>query len=197
MNIVSSRPGGFYRHGYHLDGAVSSRVPGYFQHGGHLGAHRPGGFYDHTLGQFDPSSGITGDIMLGPEEPAPPDSGILSPYQTYGAAYPDTTPQYAPAPTVSVPKPGPSSSPIFATFGPYGTLDPTAAPNTVSSSGTLPPGPSPRVNVPLSPSSFGMWFSNSSLITGVPNWLVLGGGLLAIPLIGGLIGGGGGRRRRR
>jgi hypothetical protein len=172
MNIVSSRPG-FYRHGYHL------------------GA-RPDGFRDRALGQFDPSSGITGDIMLGPEEPAPPDSGIQSPYQTYGSPYPDLTPENAPAPSVSVPKP---SSGVLSPYQTYGSI--YNQPNTVSSSGTLPPGPSPRVNVPLSPSSFGMFLSNSSLMTGIPNWLVIGGGLLAIPLLGSLIGGGGGRRRRR
>lgn len=152
---------------------------------------RPRGSF--TLGQFDPSSGIFGDIQWGEQDgviPAQPDYGSTS---THG--FPDygETPQYAPAPTVSVPK----GSPVYSTVGPYGTIDPylTASGNTVSSSGTLPPGPSPRVNVPLSPSSAGMFLTNSSLIGGLPNWLVLGAGVLAVPLLGSLLGGGGRRRR--
>jgi len=169
MNVVSSRPG-FYRHGYHL--GVTPR-----------------GFYDRALGQ---DSGILSPYQTygSPDSAPSQDTGILSPYQTYGSPYPDLTPQNAPAPSVSVPSTG-----IVSPYQTYGSI--YNQPNTVSSSGTLPPGPSPRVNVPLSPSSFGMFLTNSSLVTGVPNWIVLGGGLLAIPLLGSLVGGGGGRRRRR
>jgi len=59
----------------------------------------------------------------------------------------------------------------------------------------LTPGPSPRVGVPLSssiPGSFGLWFGNSSLISGVPNWAVAG-----MVLVGAMVLGGGGGRRRR
>ncbi len=149
------------------------------------------GFRDHSLGQFDPSSGIAAEIQLGPE-----DSPVLSPYQTYGSPYPDLTPENAPAPTVSVPKPPTSSTGVLSPYQTYGSI--FNQPNTVSSVSTLPPGPAPRVNVPLtsSPSSIGLFLSNSSLIGGIPNWLVIGGGVLAIPLLGGLLGGGGRRRRR-
>jgi hypothetical protein len=61
-------------------------------------------------------------------------------------------------------------------------------------SSPLMPGPSPRVNVPLSSSSFGMFLTNSTLVAGIPNWALVAGGLLAIPLFGSLFGGG--RRRR-
>jgi len=156
MNVVSSRPGGFYRHGYHL------------------GA-RPDGFRDRNLGQFDPSSTIIGDVQFGPQDPTPPD--YTDPNITFGPG--SGAPDYAPAPSVGVPRP-PTSLPGF-----------TFPANTVSSlypAGTLPPGPSPRVNVPLAPSSVGMFLSNKSLITGVPNWLVLTIPLLAIPLLGNLMG---------
>jgi hypothetical protein len=164
MNVVSSRPGGFYRHGYHL------------------GA-RPGGFHDHNLGQFDPSGTIIGDVQWGAQDPTPPPD-YNDPNITYGTG--SGAPDYAPAPSVGVPRP-PSTLPGF-----------TFPANTVSAlypPGTLPPGPSPRVNVPLAPTSVGMWLSNKTILSGVPNWLVLGGGVLAIPLIGGLLEGG--RRRRR
>jgi hypothetical protein len=144
-----------------------------------VNAHPRGSF---TLGQFADEP-LVMDIQYGSAQPD---------YVEYGP-----TPQYAPAPTVSVPKP--SGSPVYSTVGPYGTIDPilTAAysGNSVSSPGGLQPGPSPRVNVPLSPSSAGMWLSNSSLIGGLPNWLVLGAGVLAVPLLGSLLGGGGRRRR--
>lgn len=153
------------------------------------------GFRDHSLGQFDPSSGIAADLQWGTEDnvtPVQPDYGSTS---THG--FPDYggSPQYAPAPSVSVPKP--PSSGVLSPYQTYGSI--YNQPNTVPSAGTLPPGPAPRVNVPLtsSPSSIGLFLSNSSLISGIPNWLVIGGGVLAIPLLGGLLGGGGGRRRRR
>lgn len=171
MNVVSSRPG-FYRHGYHL--GVTPR-----------------GFYDRALGQD--GTVLSPYQTYGSPDSAPSqDTAILSPYQTYGSPYPDLTPDNAPAPSVSVPK---LPSGTLSPYQTYGSI--YNQPNTVSSSGTLPPGPSPRVNVPLAPSSVGMFLTNSSLITGVPNWIVLGGGLLTIPLLGSLIGGGGGRRRRR
>ena len=175
MNVVSSRPG-FYRHGYHL--GVTPR-----------------GFYDRALGQ---DGTILSPYQTYGSPDSAPDAGILTPVQPeYGTTstqgFPDygaTAPQNAPAPSVSVPP-----SQILSPYQTYGSI--YNQPNTVSSSGTLPPGPSPRVNVPLAPSSVGMFLTNSSLITGVPNWIVLGGGLLAIPLLGSLVGGGGGRRRRR
>jgi hypothetical protein len=134
----------------------------------------------YGFGQFDPS-----DVFILPDDTSGgvPSTGIVSPYQTYGS--PDNTPQNAPAPSVSVPQPPQSSLPssqILATFGPYGTMDPTAAAG-------LPPGPAPRVNVPLSlsnPSSMSLWFSNN-----MPLVLGLGAAVLLLP---GLMGGG--KRRR-
>jgi hypothetical protein len=60
----------------------------------------------------------------------------------------------------------------------------------------LPPGPSPRVAVPLStsiPGSIGLWFTNSSLIAGVPNWEVMIGAAVVASLLGGVFAG---KRRR-
>jgi hypothetical protein len=56
----------------------------------------------------------------------------------------------------------------------------------------LPQGPSPRVNVPLTTNSAGMFLTGSTLISGVPNLVVLGGGFLALSLLFS-----GGKRRRR
>jgi hypothetical protein len=53
--------------------------------------------------------------------------------------------------------------------------------------------PSPTVQVPLSMSSAGMWFSNSTLIAGIPNWMVAAGLLAGA----GLLMSSGGKRRRR
>ena len=53
----------------------------------------------------------------------------------------------------------------------------------------LVPRPSPSVMVP---SSFGSWFQQASLIGGLPNWAVIGVGLVALTL---LSSGFGGRRR--
>jgi hypothetical protein len=130
----------------------------------------------YGFGQFDPST-----VFILPEDTSSSGSGIVSPYQNWGSPYGDTTPQNAPAPSVSVPKP-PIGAPILATFGPYGTTDPTAAT-------PLPPGPAPRVNVPLSlssPSSISLWFSN--------NWPIALGLGAAVLILPGLIGG---RQRRR
>jgi hypothetical protein len=115
------------------------------------------------LGQFDPSTGIVGEIMLGPQEPAPVDTGILSPYQTYGSAYPDIT--AAP----STPVAHPSGAPL-ATFGPYGTTDPTAV---------SVPSPAPRVNVPLTTSSF-----FSSTLGGIPTIAWIGIAVLGAVALG-------------
>lgn len=60
--------------------------------------------------------------------------------------------------------------------------------------GQLPPGPAPRVSYPPSSSAFS-WFSQSTLLTGIPNWGVLAGAVIVLPLIGNIIAGGGRRRR--
>ena len=63
----------------------------------------------------------------------------------------------------------------------------------------LPPGPSPRIaTTPAASSSLSVnsalsWFTSSSLISGIPNFAILAGGLLAVSVIGGM---GSGRRRR-
>jgi len=60
----------------------------------------------------------------------------------------------------------------------------------------LPSRPSPVVSVPLStsiPGSVGMFLTNSTLISGVPNVAIIGGVVIAAAL---LLGGGGKRRRR-
>lgn len=138
------------------------------------------------FGQLDPSTGIVGDIQLGPAEiPVQPEYGTTSTtgFPEYGA-----NPQQAPAPSVSAPGQTPSS-PIYATFGPYGTLDPTAGQGIATDRGmsTLAPGPAPRVNVPLtaSPASIELWLSNNL-------GLVLGGAAVVL-LLSSM---GGGRRRR-
>jgi hypothetical protein len=56
----------------------------------------------------------------------------------------------------------------------------------------LPPGPSPRVSVPLSVNSAGMFLTASSIIPGVPNLVVLLAGAAAATM---LLGSAGGRRR--
>jgi hypothetical protein len=50
------------------------------------------------------------------------------------------------------------------------------------------PSPSPRVAVPLSPSSMGLWLSGTTM--GMPTWLVIGGGVLLVALLAS-----GGKRR--
>src|SRR5579859_1786715 len=74
---------------------------------------------------------------------------------------------------------------------------PSTSPIAVSQfpqSAQLPAGPSPRVAVPLTSSSAGMFLSSGTLL-GLPmwEWLALGAAVLILP---GLIGGGGRRRRR-
>lgn len=59
------------------------------------------------------------------------------------------------------------------------------------------PGPANRVSVPLSlqiPGSVGMFFTNSTIISGIPNFAVIGGGVILISMMGGMFGG---KRRRR
>jgi len=133
-----------------------------------------------ALGQaIDPSTGIIADVQLGPED-IPPD--YIDPNITYGPG--SGAPTMAPAPSVSVPKP--PTVPGF-TF-------PSTTVRDLYPQG-LPPGPSPRVNVPLSPSSAGLFLKSSTLVSGIPNWALVAGAVLAIPLLGGLVGGGGRRRR--
>ncbi len=144
------------------------------------------------LGDFDPSGGIMADVQWGPEEiPAQPDYGSTS---THG--FPDYGgPDLAPAPSTTVPKPQPGASTgILSPYQTWGSI--YNAPNVVPTAGsTLPPGPSPRVNVPLSsPGGFAMWFQNSTLISGIPNWLAIGGGLFAVSMLGNVVGGKGRRR---
>jgi len=103
------------------------------------------------------------------------------------------------------PCPAPSGT-VYTAFGTeeYGAAASSGAPpstkpavTTFPSTVALPPGPSPRVAVPVStaiPGSFGLWFTNSSLIAGIPNWEVLGGALAIVSLISGVLGG---KRRRR
>jgi hypothetical protein len=57
----------------------------------------------------------------------------------------------------------------------------------------LPPGPSPRVSMPLSFNTAGMWLGNSTLVKGWPNWGVILGTVIGVSVIGGLIS----KRRRR
>jgi hypothetical protein len=56
-------------------------------------------------------------------------------------------------------------------------------------SGALPallaPGPAPRVTVPVAPTSLTSLLTGSSIIPGVSNLLILGGGLLAVVLLAG------------
>lgn len=59
------------------------------------------------------------------------------------------------------------------------------------------PSPSPTVQVPLKvPGGFGLFLESSTLISGIPNFAVLAGGLLLTAGLAGGISGGGGRRRR-
>jgi hypothetical protein len=60
---------------------------------------------------------------------------------------------------------------------------PTAAVSTLPGT-MLTPGPSPRVAVPVT--SFGAWFSQSTLIAGLPNWILLAA--VAVPLLWGSTG---------
>jgi hypothetical protein len=57
----------------------------------------------------------------------------------------------------------------------------------------LPPGPAPRTNVPLTSSSLPMYLTNSTLISGLPNWAVFGLGFVALTVLPGMFGG---KRRR-
>lgn len=60
---------------------------------------------------------------------------------------------------------------------------------------TLLPGPSPRISTVPAQSSINSalsWFTGSSLITGIPNFVLLGAGFVLLPMLFG----GGGRRRR-
>jgi hypothetical protein len=68
---------------------------------------------------------------------------------------------------------------------------------TSASHSTLLPGPAPRISTTPAPSTSSVnsalnWFTGATLISGVPNLAVIGGGLLVLSLIGGM----GGRRRR-
>lgn len=72
-------------------------------------------------------------------------------------------------------------------------LPPTSVPQPPP--GQLPPGPAPRVSAYPTGAGPGQWFSSSSMIQGLPNWAVLAGALLGLPLVINLISGSGGRRR--
>lgn len=93
---------------------------------------------------------------------------------TYGDCLPAT-----PAPAAPVNRPG--------TIGVPAAISNAAA----QIAQTVTPRPSPTVAVPLSLNSAGMFLTGSTLITGIPNLAVIGGGLLVIALALG----GGGRRR--
>jgi hypothetical protein len=56
----------------------------------------------------------------------------------------------------------------------------------------LPPGPSPRVSVPLTTKSAGMFMTSDSLVKGVPTWMLIAGGAVAFMALSSM---GGGRRR--
>lgn len=74
-----------------------------------------------------------------------------------------------------------------------GAQDTSAAHIAVSNvNAPLVPRPSPSVGVPTSSmASFGTWFNQATLIGGLPNWAVLGIGVVAVTLLTSM----GGRRR--
>ena len=115
---------------------------------------------------------------------------------------------YAPAPVYGPPAPTPeqvlydqtvtsgSTPNPFYNYQPY--VSPTPAPGVVSQIASAltsaPSRPSPTVAVPLSMSSIGMFFTGSTLISGIPNIAVLAGGAIALSLVTGMLSG---KRRRR
>lgn len=64
---------------------------------------------------------------------------------------------------------------------------------TAAVAATATPRPAPVVSVPLSSSSMGMFLTGSTLISGVPNLVVLLGGALGLSVVASAVGG---RRRR-
>lgn len=136
------------------------------------------------LGQFDPSTGIIADIQWGPQQGYDPATGIMT--------LADGTQVHVGTPQESVSEGPPSVIP----YVPQPPLVPISSGTTVSTTGaTLPPGPAPRVNVPLSPSSIGLFLQSSTLISGVPNLMVLAGGGIGLILLSSMLSGGGRRRR--
>lgn len=90
------------------------------------------------------------------------------------------------------------------TYGPMPVRQPTVAINLPSVQSTsvaapagLLPGPAPRVTVPSAASSVTSFFTGSSLISGLPNWAVLGIGLIGAPILLNMVTGASGGRRRR
>lgn len=136
------------------------------------------------FGQYDiyPSQDVIDTVV--PQPPGyDPNTGIMT--LANGTQVHVGTPQEA----VSEGPPG------VIPYTPHVPLVPISSGNTVSTTGaTLPPGPAPRVNVPLSPSSIGLFLQSSTLISGVPNLLVLAGGGIGLALLSSMLGGG--RRRR-
>lgn len=95
---------------------------------------------------------------------------------TYGDCLPSTS---APKPSTTTPRPG--------------TIVSSALTAAVAATAT--PRPAPVVSVPLSTSTMGMFLTGSTLIAGVPNLVVLLGGVLGLSVVASSIGGGGRRRR--
>lgn len=145
-----------------------------------------------TIGQMiDP--GMMADLVYPPSDSIP-SPVFTDPNITYGPG------SGAPGAGPSVPfgpQPTPETIAINQLVAAGYMRDPNLPGTTtaVSPQG-LPPGPAPRVNVPLSTKSFGQFFTGSTLLAGIPNWAVLSGVLIGTSIVAGMLGGGGGRRRR-
>jgi hypothetical protein len=85
------------------------------------------------------------------------------------------------------------AAPAGWTYNSAGTLVPTTA-----AAGTIPPGFTRDANgniVPIASSGIGSWFTGKTLISSLPNWAVVGGGVGGVILLSSLFEGGGRRRR--
>ncbi len=144
------------------------------------------GPYGHLRGLGDDPS--TSDVFSSGYDPLapPPTSGDMGvPYANlpaYSGGYPDVQPPlastgYTPVDVTNATSPPPPTP----TAGIPGIV--AAGVQTIASA-TGTSRPSPVLNVPLSSSSLGLWFSGTTF--GLPTWMVLGGGLLfAVAIIGG------------
>jgi hypothetical protein len=157
------------------------------------------------FGQIDTSTGIVADIQLGPQQGYDQTTGIMT--LADGTQIYVGTPQEAASQVPStIPYTGAMVPKPVSPIPPYGgTTIPAATscsqwvqdvPGGPLRCAGLTPGPAPRVPTtgPGSLSSMTAWFTSSTLVSGIPNWLVLGGGTLALSMLAGSLGGG--KRRR-
>lgn len=152
--------------------------------------------YLRGMGDYDANFGLDPSLIdFSPPPvvnyPAAPGSGVVyapaDPNCTSGMPY-DINGNLCPGATPMVPKTVPSAGSIFDTA----SSNPIPKSNPIYN--TLPPGPAPRVNVPLTASSVPMYLTNSTLIAGLPNWAVFAGLFLGVTMLPSLLSGG--KRRR-